>query len=319
MAHEVETMAYAGETPWHGLGKKVSGNLTPDEMMKVAGLDWTVSKRPLYLKQDEDGFDLRKTTMTALVRDTDNKILSFVPDDWNPLQNKEAAKFFCEFVAGGEMTMETAGSLKGGKRTWFLAKTGHKFRLRFKGKDDVIEEFLLMSNPHDYGWTISLDQTDVRVVCNNTLTLALNKASSKIVKIAHDSVFDPETVKEALFAARENSQEYKERAEFLISKKYKKDVVKEYFGKLFPSYSTDPEKKAKGNRNVDLGMAALDEQPGAELGEGTWWSAFNAYTFLADHKLGRTQEGRLDNVWFGPGKNKKIQALNMALEYAEAA
>jgi hypothetical protein len=68
-----------------------------------------------------------------------------------------------------------------------------------------------------------------------------------------------------------------------------------------------------------LGMAALDEQPGAELGEGTWWSAFNAYTFLADHKLGRTQEGRLDNVWFGPGKNKKIQALNMALEYAEAA
>jgi hypothetical protein len=74
--------------------------------------------------------------------------------------------------------------------------------------------------------------------------------------------FDPDVVKEALFAARENSQEYKERAEFLISKKYKKDVVKEYFGKLFPSYSTDPEKKAKGNRNVDLGHGGAGRTAG---------------------------------------------------------
>jgi phage/plasmid-like protein (TIGR03299 family) len=321
MAHNVETMAYAGETPWHGLGRPVSNDLTPDQMLKAAGLDWTVSKHPLYLKQDEDGFDLRKTTYTALLRDSDNSILTFVPDDWQPLQNKDAFQFFCEFVEAGEMEMHTAGSLQNGKRVWALAKTKEKFRLRFKGKgEDVIENYLLLHNPHDYGWSIGVDQTAVRVVCNNTLTMALQKASARMVKVSHSTKFDPEVVKEAMFAAHENMVEYRERAEFLVTKKYKKDLVKEYFGQLFPSVAKVEEgEEKKQHRNAVLAYETLETQPGAELGEGSWWQAYNAVTFLTDHRLGRTPETRLNKAWFGTGKTLKIKAMNLALEYAEKA
>lgn len=322
MSHNLEmvggkaSMAYSGEPCWHGLGTPVSNDLTPHEMLVAAGLDWTVSKQPLYMKNGEQ---LRQTTMTALIRDTDNSILTFVPDNWEPLQNEKAFEFFDEFVRAGELEMNTAGSICKGRRTWALAKTKEKFRLRFGNKEDVIEDYLLFSNPHEFGRAIIVDQTDVRVVCNNTLTLALSKASAKIVKMSHDQKFDPEVVKETLFAAKENLTEYRERAEFLITKKYKKDLVKEYFQKLFPSNSKDEEKREKGSRNAIKALEFMETQPGAELGEGTYWQLFNTITYMSDHQLGRTQENRLNNVWYGTTRDLKIRALNLALEMAETA
>lgn len=316
MSHLVETMAYAGETPWHGLGNPVSNDLSPVEMLQAAELDWTVSKRPLFFMHDSKHI---KTKQTALVRDSDNSILSYVPDNWNPLQNAYAFDFFREFVEAGEMEMHTAGSLRNGRRVWALAKVNEKFRLRFGKKEDVTELYLLFHSPHEFGKTITVDMTNVRVVCNNTVTLALSKASANIVRISHKNKFDPSVVKETMFLAHENFVEYRERAEFLASRKYKKDMVQEYFGRLFPSYSKKEDNEKVGNKNAELALSVLDTQPGAELGEGTWWQPFNAVTYLMDHKLGRSQENRLNNVWFGTMKDKKVAALNLALEYAEGA
>lgn len=320
MVAAVETMAYSGELPWHGLGTKVMPDLSPKEMMKASGTDWTVSKQPLYFNK---GGIWRKTEQTALMRDSDGSILSYVPDDWNPCQNEQAFDFFKEFVDRGEMEMHTAGSLLNGRRVWALAKVNDAFKLRFGKKEDVVENFLLFSNPHEFGRTITIDMTAIRVVCNNTLTLALSKASANLVKINHSNVFNPEVAKEMLFNAHKQLEEYKERAEFLASKKAEPEKVKEYFNVVFPSFSKKEEAAndngPAGSRNAKTAMEVLETQPGAKLGEGTWWQPFNAVTYLMDHHLGRSQENRVNNIWFGQMRDKKVTALNKALDFARAA
>ena len=117
MAHELEfvngkaQMAYAGDVPWHGLGVKVSNDLTPEQMLKAAGLDWTVDPVDLFA---EVGGDRLPTGHRALVRSSDQKVIDVITNDWNPVQNSEAFEFFNDFVAHGDMSMVTAGSLKDG-------------------------------------------------------------------------------------------------------------------------------------------------------------------------------------------------------------
>ena len=125
MSHEVEMvngqaqMAYAGEVPWHGLGTAVSNDLTPQQMQEVAGLNWSVEKQDIITSGGVtiDG-------KQALVRSSDNKVLDVIGENWNPVQNDEAFNFFSEYVLAGDMEMHTAGSLKGGKMVWALAKSG---------------------------------------------------------------------------------------------------------------------------------------------------------------------------------------------------
>ncbi len=139
MAHMLEIvegkaqMAYTGDVPWHGLGTKVSNDLTPEQMLKAAGLNWTVDPVDLFA---EVGGKRLATGHRALVRSTDQRVIDVITDDWNPVQNSDAFEFFNDFVAHGDMSMETAGSLKDGKIVWALAKVKESFDL-FGGKDRV--------------------------------------------------------------------------------------------------------------------------------------------------------------------------------------
>ena len=145
MAHEVETMAYAGQTPWHGLGVPVNNDLTPDQMMVKAGLDWEVEKVDAFVRVGNQEI---RTGQQALVRSSDNKILTNVGENWNPVQNKDAFNFFTEFVMSGDMDMHTAGSLRGGQMVWALAKTNESFDVF---GEDKVDSYLLFSNPHISG------------------------------------------------------------------------------------------------------------------------------------------------------------------------
>jgi len=164
MAHNVETMAYAGEVPWHGLGVQVSNDLTPNQMMEKAGLDWSVIECPSYIEHDGKKIE---TGQRALVRSTDGRILTNVGPVWNPVQNEDAFNFFSEYVLAGDMEMHTAGSLRNGQIVWALAKVKESFDL-FGG--DQVDSYLLFSNPHRYGHSIDVRFTPIRVVCNNTLS-----------------------------------------------------------------------------------------------------------------------------------------------------
>lgn len=119
MAHLVETMAYAGEVPWHGLGVPVSNDLTPAQMQQKAGLDWKVHEVESFVEFNNERIP---TGQKSLVRETDGKILTNVGENWKPVQNDTAFEFFSEYVMQGDMEMHTAGSLRGGKMIWALAK-----------------------------------------------------------------------------------------------------------------------------------------------------------------------------------------------------
>ena len=319
MAHELEMidgkaqMAYVGELPWHGLGTLVERELTPDQFQKVAGLDWSVEKQPLVTAT---GVPIKNKE--ALVRTSDNSVLDVVGTGWNPVQNSEAFEFFHEYCMSGDMEMHTAGSLKDGQMVWALAKTKESFEL-FKG--DVTDNYFLFTNPHQFGKAINIRMTPIRVVCNNTLTLSLSQNADRMVTVNHRKAFDPAEVKEQMGIAREKMEQYKSMAAFLGSKKATGENVIQYFNEVFGAPAKE---KVEGvlpftSRNSKLAFENLNVQPGAEFAQGTWWTAFNSVTNMTDHLQGRSNDGRLQSAWYGRNRKVKLNALDKALEYAEAA
>ena len=320
MAHMIEfregkaQMAWAGDVPWHGLGTKVPSDLTPDQMLKAAGLDWRVDSVPLMAEYNGQKIE---TDHSALIRDVDGRVLDVITNEWNPMQNQDAFEFFNDFVAAGDMEMHTAGSLKDGKIIWGLAKVNESFEL-FGGKDQV-DSYLLFTNPHTYGQSIDVRFTPIRVVCNNTLTLSLNSQSKSMVKVSHRREFDPELVKETLGVAKHKLVQYKEMAEFLSQKRFNEESIVDYFKRVFPVLSQKEESQKEMSKSASAALEIIDQQPGAEFGEGTFWQAFNTVTFMTDHVIGRTADARMTSAWYGANKGLKTKALETAVEMAECA
>jgi phage/plasmid-like protein (TIGR03299 family) len=323
MAHEIEfvngeaQMAYAGDLPWHGLGTKVSNDLTPQQMMKKAGVDWKVHEVESFVE-----FDGKRmaTGQKSLIRETDGKILTNVGKDWHPCQNETAFEFFNEYVLAGDMEMHTAGSLKGGQYVWALAKVKESFDL-FGG--DQVDSYMLFSNPHVYGKSIDVRFTPIRVVCNNTLTFALDSASQRAVKVGHRAQFNPDMVKEQLGIAHEKFAKYKEMAQFLGSKRFSVESLLNYYNEVFPLTSgQDKQEQVTAesiSRQAKNAYDVLETQPGANFAEGTWWQAFNSVTYVTDHLQGRNADNRLHSQWYGQNQLRKIKAAEKAVEYALAA
>jgi phage/plasmid-like protein (TIGR03299 family) len=319
MAHELEMingeaqMAYVGDVPWHGLGTKVDRELTPDQFQKVAGLDWTVEKQPLVTAT---GIPIKNKE--ALIRSSDNSVLDVVGTGWNPVQNSEAFEFFHDYVMAGDMEMHTAGSLKDGQMVWALAKTKESFEL-FKG--DQTDNYFLFTNPHQFGKSINIRMTPIRVVCNNTLTLSLSQDTDKMVTVNHRKAFDPAMVKEQMGIAKEKMEQYKSMAAFLGGKRATGDNVIQYFNEVFGAPAKEKEDGVLPftSRNAKIAMENLNTQPGANFAQGSWWQAFNSVTYMTDHLQGREGDSRLQSAWYGRNRKVKLNALDKALEYAEAA
>jgi phage/plasmid-like protein (TIGR03299 family) len=312
MAHEIEMvngvaqMAYAGELPWHGLGSQVSDDISTDGMMEAAGLDWSVTKQPMYY-MDDLGEMGEVPGKSALVRSSDNKVMDIVGQDWNPVQNAEAFEFFREFVDSGDMKMHTAGSLKGGKMVWALAKVNDGFTIKTAQGEDSVESYLLFSNPHQYGKSIDVRFTPIRVVCNNTLTLSLNQNVDQYVRMGHQRPFNAEDAMATLGMAHQKLETYKEAAEYLCQKSYTSEQMVDYFNQVFPSASSRDSNKSREAQEV------MHTQAGANLGEGTFWQLFNTVTYMTDHTLGRNNDTRLQSSWYGANQNVKKKALELAV------
>ncbi len=335
----VETMAFNKvEKPWHiGHTKEISfaveHDLTPEQMNKAARLDWTIENR--QVKMTMNGKVTAVPDQSALIRvrtdkgETVEDYLGPATPEWNPIQNATAAEFFNDWVGAGQLNMETAGSLKGGRYVWFLAKLRESFELFGK---DLVEGYLLFTNPHKYGWSASVSHTAIRVVCWNTLVASLTSTNKDLcVKINHAREFDPEKVKATIGIGKERLAEYKKQATFLSRKRAKDEDVVEYFNKLYPAQVAVGASEAhkiqalsKESRTAKSLYEIFQVQPGHEYGEGSWWQPFNAVTFYSDHIAGRnikddpakSQDNRLANAWYGSVRTKKIEALDLALEFA---
>lgn len=340
MAHEIETMAYANEVPWHGLGQPVDGNMTPEQMLVAAGLDWTVTKRPAYTIAEPFAWNLYEPNTKLIhvpdshfiVRDSDNAVLSHAGDGYVPFQNEQVMRFFKKFTEAGHMTMETAGSLKKGKEIWGLARITSTFRL---AGDDEVKGYLLLNNSHQVGKAMTVMFTPVRVVCNNTLTQALSMEGNRF-RVPHVTMFDDEVVRaaeEALGISSQQMERFKEQAQFLSNKRAKAFDVDAWIAELLQPQTLIERGKAANQdslpplheefkRNATAVRDAVSMSPGAELpsARGTWWGALNGLTYVVDHQKRSFDSGNsLHSAWFGNGANLKRRALAKAIEYAEAA
>lgn len=332
MSHAVENMAYAGETPWHGLGFKVDGDLTPEEMVKAAKLDWTVSKRKLWMpgstKSTKNEPTLDVPGYFALTRDTDNQVMSIVGKGYKPVQNAEAMDFFSKFVKAGHMTMETAGSLHEGRYIWGLAKIGKGFNL---SKSDRLEGYLLMMQPHIANMAMVFKFTPIRVVCWNTLSCALGASfasSGRIVeagfRMPHSRTFNDETrtaAEQALGLSLKQLEEFKEISEKLSKTKLTDVQASAYFYDVV-KVAQDAKAANDTGARVPVMVAkftdALTNAPGQKLNtaKGTAWGALNAVTYVVDHEMGRSRDIGLRNAWLGDSARVKNRALDLALKIA---
>ena len=341
MAHEVETMAWAGDVPWHGLGVKVDANLTPLQMQEAAQLDWTVSKRPSYTldapEWSEDVGIIQAENTFHIVRDSDNRVLSHCGKDYIPIQNADVFKFFKNFTDAGHMTMETAGSLKSGGEIWGLAKISEDFEL---AGDDLVKGYLLINQPHIVGKSMTIKLTPIRVVCNNTLTMALQQGGTGAFRMPHVKEFGSDVIQaaeEALGLSASAMTEFRNNATLLSKTKAKHSDVLDYVSEIYQplmiaDYRRDQLLRSEGkligmqeplteklNKFPSLVMEALDRSPGAHLksAKGTWWGALNAVTYVEDHlRESKTEGNALHSAWFGAAANRKSKALDLAITRA---
>ncbi len=327
-------MAYAGKTPWHGLGTAVDHPMTAAEAIELAGLDWEVESQSVFiLPGDGKGNPVLVPGKQALVRSDNEEVLQIFSDTYVPVQNKEAFTFFDGVVGSGEAIYETAGSLKGGRRIWILAKLPGDLDI---GDGDLLEKYILLANSHDGTMRVTMKITPIRVVCKNTLEVALG---GDALKFRHTSniLNKMNDTREFLGLAEAHFELFMRNAERLAAKAFTEGNVRDIAAKVFDFEvphgvvrdSADlpkqaPRKIAAANRVVELWSG---EGRGAAMStaHGTAWGAFNAFTEYFDHELGVAEAKaefpdsvkmagqRMNISWFGVGQKMRQTAWDMAL------
>lgn len=316
MSHEVESMAWAHEVPWHGLGNKVEGNITCDEMLVAAGLDWTVEEIPCFINVDGKQVSVERK---ALVRNTDKRILTVTGLGWRPLQNRDSMNFFRDYTKEGGCTLETAGSLRGGKIIWALARVSAGFTL--PGRDSV-KAYLLLVSPHEVGKAITVRTTSVRVVCANTLAMAGGvQGKGAEYRQSHVYNFDTSAAKASVQMVKDEIGKMELDALALQQLKMSQfdtlRVLAEFFQPALPNGTehniqeliNEPDARSPKLQRV---LWATEKAPGATPGNG--WGVLNGVTYWADHMAGNSKDSRLFNSWLGEAGKKKDQVKGKLME-----
>lgn len=225
MAANVETMFFVRNVPWHGLGRRVENAPSSEEALKLAGLDWEVIQKPVFTE------DWKKIPdFYANVRSSDHSVLGVVTSRYKIVQNKDAFAFTDDLLGNG-VTYETAGSLRNGKKVWILARMPQTFRIA----EDKVLPYLVFSNSHDGSGAIKVAMTPIRVVCNNTLNLALNSAE-RIWSTAHTGDMESklDDARMTLFMAQDYMNKLSQEADILCRKRVSDAAVQEYIKLLLP-------------------------------------------------------------------------------------
>jgi len=325
MAHEFETGMFVGQAAWHGLGVVLAQPPTVAEAINLSGLNWGVNLRPLFLQTPtvdpltaEVSVALQEVTHRATVRDSDGSVLGIVGPDYVPLQNSAAFEWFQPFIASGAATLEAAGSLKGGKKVWVLAKIAGGIADIVPG--DPVEQFVLLAHAHDGSLAIRVGFTAIRVVCNNTLTAAVNDKSkaTRLLRVKHTKSAGValEEIRGIMDLAKREFAATAEQLRFLASVGCNEATLTRYVREVFEAGSADKEDGSK--RLLPQIIPLFEAGVGAQFSRGTFWGAFNSVTEFITHHQGRTQDGRVESGWFGEGAKVTARALSVALEMAGA-
>lgn len=335
MSHELDqttgktAMACIGAegAPWHGLGHSLTYGATIDDWKREAGLTFNVARAAVGFsvpsQSDDDSPRIVKMgEREVLYREDTLAPLGIVSNGYRVVQPGAVLEFFRDLTDNGGFQMDTAGSLHGGKRVWALAKMNEGFDVI--GHDRVMP-YLLLATSFDGGLATTAKFTAIRVVCNNTITVALddNNKANRTVKVAHHSTFDALQVKKNLGLIKSAWDTFVQETQQLANREVTSSWLEQITSALVEP-TLGP--KADGTRQDAEGVqsskayrriiqlfdgAAL----GSDLTEGrTAWQWLNSVTQYVDHERGRAADSRMNSAWFGGGDSIKTRAMALALE-----
>lgn len=320
MAHLVDRMAYTNAVPWHGLGTRVEAGRSLADWREAAGLTWYAQEVPILFEFNGGikAFPDRK----ALVRSDNGFGLGIASSRYQPVQPEQIVQFYEDLCEKYGYAMETLGALKEGRIVWALAKTGAETNLA----GDKIDGYLLLSTSYDGTAATTARFTGVRVVCNNTLTMAVNERA-RYISIPHSTTFDADKVKVEL-GIGEAFERFTERAKRMANREVTPEQGVEFFLNVYRGLTVkqvaamDDKDRRTVDRELERMAGILHEAPGASMAsaKGTVWGLLQAVSYDVDHSSrARTDDSRLNSAWFGAGENRKQKAFEAALELAEAA
>lgn len=307
MSANVETMFYAGEAPWHKMGIAVESALTSADAIRMAGLDWTVTSQPI---QVVGGATIEG--MKANVRSSDQKVLGVVTDRYKVVQNAEAFAF-TDMLLGEGVKYETAGSLSSGKRVWLLAKMETATVC-----GDAVEPYLVFTNSHDGTGAVKVAVTPIRVVCQNTLTLALSSAKRTwSTKHCGDIQGKMDDAKRTLGFATAYVESLKEESEKLTEIVVLAPQFADFVMKMFP---TDSKMSQRQVENVERQRRALAElynhKDDIQKFHGTAYGVLNAVADFVPHFIpARQSRGYQENNFMSIVDGGKNNLMEMACAY----
>lgn len=341
MSHEIDTstgkpaMAYTGAEPWHGLGQDLPDNASLEVWTTAAGLDWRAVVSPLTAtlvigdEPEEGEEDTREQVEVpvpnsrALVRDDTQAVLSVVSKGYKPVQPSEVMGFFKDYVEGLDagFKMETAGSLNGGKKIWALAKCVDASFI--VGKNDKVDQYLLLATSFDRSLPTLAQLTSTRVVCSNTLRVAANDKQNQL-RITHNRKFEADLAKEAL-GLKDSWDVFAEECMRFAEKEVSEDQSRRYIAEVL--VNSNPHLKKNGvregidevleneNKTFEEIMAIRSNAPGQDIAVGSVWGDLNAITYWADHEINaKNNDNRWSSACFGRGKRVKDFAYELAKE-----
>jgi len=318
--HLVQTMAYVNQEPWHGLGNKLTPKQPLEVWARAAGMNWSIEEAEVRFVAAGNrslGSIHAFPEQKVLYRSDTQAPLSVVSARYQVVQPAEILEFYRDLTEVSGFQLETAGVLKEGRKLWALAKTGQSATL--KGKDQV-NGYLLLATACDGTLATTAQFCSVRVVCNNTLQIALGDSAGAI-KVPHRSQFDAQAVKRQLGIAVSSWDAFMVRMKALSERKVS-DAVAEKFLRRVLTYSTtttaDRDATAVNERAIKaVAQLYAGRGKGAEMASasGTAWGLLNAVTEYVDHhRRARSDDNRRDAAWFGSGAALKEKAWDEILK-----
>jgi len=320
MAHDLfaNQMAYVGEPPWHGLGTKVEQTVNAKEMCAAAGVDWLVHKEPApgarLINPERQIHDRYLVLRDRVGSEMDKVALGMVGSGYEPLQNHDAFKFFEPLVDSGFANFHTAGALGNGERVWVLAKLKEQIVV---ADDDPVDRFLLLANSHNGEGAVSVRFTPIRVVCQNTLNLAIKSKGKSAISIRHTRHMDRHLERaQAVELRKVIDKVFADAAEAFAAMALRslgrgeRDAILE---ELFPRTETQLKNRDRPERWRRVEAILDDGKVTPRKTAGSLWGLYNAIIRDEDYRQSREAGAgaRLERVWFGAGETLKLRTLDL--------
>ncbi|WP_350588125.1 DUF932 domain-containing protein [Psychrobacter sp. 78a-MNA-CIBAN-0178] len=326
MAHLIESMAYVGETPWHGLGNELSPKQPIEVWAREAGMDWRIESSDVsYMATNDKGQNLIMPydNNKVLYRSDTLEPLSVVSQRYQEVQPNEILEFYRDLTEQADFELETAGVLKEGRKFWALARTGQSATLR---GGDVSHGYLLLATACDGTLATTAQFTNIRVVCNNTLAISLANGNGGVVKVPHSTTFDANKVKQQLGVSVSQWDEFNYEMKQLSERRVTQAEAANYLSRVFNNQDDDlilfnsakKEKDAVPNaKAMNKVMNMFNGQGrGADLdaARDTAYGLLCSITEYVDHeRRAMSRDHRLDGAWFGSGAKLKQKGLEESL------